>query len=67
MLLEIVALGRFVRHVTKRRERWMVDQASSLERTALLPLASCGQDIAATGFLTSYAYDPLDNLTSVNH
>jgi RHS repeat-associated protein len=27
--------------------------------------AACGQDIAATGFLTTYAYDPLDNLTSV--
>src|SRR6267154_4538174 len=27
--------------------------------------AACGQDIAGTGFLTSYVYDPLDNLTSV--
>jgi RHS repeat-associated protein len=27
--------------------------------------ASCGQDIAATGFLTTYAYDALNNLTSV--
>ena len=27
--------------------------------------AACGQDIAATGFLTTYAYDALDNLTSV--
>lgn len=27
--------------------------------------AGCGQDIAATGFLTTYAYDALDNLTSV--
>ena len=27
---------------------------------------ACGQDITATGFLTSYAYDTLDNLTSVS-
>ncbi len=27
--------------------------------------ATCGQDIAATGFLTSYGYDTLGNLTSV--
>lgn len=27
--------------------------------------AACGQDIAATGFITTYAYDALDNLTSV--
>lgn len=27
--------------------------------------ASCGLDIAATGFLTSYGYDALDNLTTV--
>jgi RHS repeat-associated protein len=27
---------------------------------------ACGQDIAATGFLTSYQYDGLDNLTSVS-
>ncbi len=27
--------------------------------------AACGQDIAATGFLTTYAYDALDDLTSV--
>src|SRR5208282_2628072 len=27
--------------------------------------AACGQDIAATGFLTTDAYDALDNLTSV--
>jgi len=27
--------------------------------------SSCGQDIAATGFLTSYGYDALGNLTSV--
>ena len=26
---------------------------------------SCGQDLNATGFLTSYSYDPLNNLTSV--
>jgi RHS repeat-associated protein len=26
---------------------------------------SCGQDIAATGFLTAYAYDPLGNLLTV--
>ena len=26
---------------------------------------ACAQDIAATGFLTAYAYDALDNLTSV--
>ena len=29
------------------------------------PIA-CGQDIAATGFLTTYAYDGLNNLTSVS-
>jgi RHS repeat-associated protein len=28
--------------------------------------AACGQDIAATGFLTAYQYDALDNLTQVN-
>jgi len=28
--------------------------------------AACGQDIAATGFLTTYQYDTLDNLTSVS-
>jgi RHS repeat-associated protein len=28
--------------------------------------AACGQDIAATGFLTSYSYDPLGNLLSVS-
>ncbi|HXX20148.1 MAG TPA: RHS repeat-associated core domain-containing protein [Candidatus Acidoferrum sp.] len=27
--------------------------------------AACGQDISATGFLTTYAYDALDNLNSV--
>jgi RHS repeat-associated protein len=27
--------------------------------------AACGLDISATGFLTSYGYDPLGNLTSV--
>ncbi len=27
--------------------------------------AACGQDIAATGFLTTYGYDTLNNLTSV--
>ena len=27
--------------------------------------AACGQDIAATGFLTSYQYDTLDNLTQI--
>jgi RHS repeat-associated protein len=27
---------------------------------------SCGQDISATGFLTTYQYDVLDNLTQVN-
>ena len=27
---------------------------------------SCGQDISATGFLTTYQYDALDNLTQVN-
>jgi RHS repeat-associated protein len=26
---------------------------------------ACGQDISATGFLTTYGYDPLDNLLSV--
>jgi RHS repeat-associated protein len=28
--------------------------------------SACGQDIAATGFLTTYSYDPLDNLTGVS-
>jgi YD repeat-containing protein len=28
--------------------------------------AACGQDIAGTGFLTSYQYDGLDNLTDVH-
>src|SRR5438128_1178786 len=28
--------------------------------------AACGQDIAGTGFLTSYQYDTLGNLTQVN-
>jgi len=28
--------------------------------------AACGQDIPATGFLTTYQYDALDNLTQVN-
>jgi RHS repeat-associated protein len=28
--------------------------------------AACGQDISATGFLTSYQYDALDNLISVS-
>src|SRR5205807_3591945 len=28
--------------------------------------AACGQDISATGFLTTYGYDTLDNLTSVS-
>jgi RHS repeat-associated protein len=28
--------------------------------------AACGQDISATGFLTTYAYDALDDLTSVS-
>jgi YD repeat-containing protein len=28
--------------------------------------ASCSQDIAATGFLTTYGYDPLENLTSIS-
>jgi len=28
--------------------------------------SACGQDIASTGFLTSYTYDALDNLKTVN-
>ena len=28
--------------------------------------AGCGQDIAATGFLTTYAYDTLNNFTSIS-
>lgn len=28
--------------------------------------AACGQDVAATGFLTTYSYDPLGNLLSVS-
>jgi RHS repeat-associated protein len=27
---------------------------------------ACGQDVAATGFLTTYSYDALDNLTAVS-
>jgi RHS repeat-associated protein len=33
--------------------------------TAAWPSASCGQNTAATGYLTTYGYDALGNLTSV--
>jgi len=39
--------------------------SSSLIGSSGTPLA-CGQDIAGTGFLTTYQYDSLDNLLQVN-
>jgi YD repeat-containing protein len=39
--------------------------SSSLIGSSGAPVA-CGQDIAGTGFLTSYSYDPLSNLLQVN-
>jgi RHS repeat-associated protein len=39
--------------------------SSSLIGSAGTPVA-CGQDIAGTGFLTTYQYDALDNLLQVN-
>jgi RHS repeat-associated protein len=42
-----------------------VCEASSASVIGAIP-AACGQDISATGFLTTYQYDALDNLSGVS-